>query len=138
VDSSGADYVVPPLIDAWPDEADRDEMMAILQESWDHARGSYERLLRVMNRGIDEHFPQYTGTMRRKRMREAARAPMPNMTETLLDITGNHRAFREFCQKRCADAADLEIQALAKEMLRQLTQIAPNTYQDMEGLLSNR
>jgi thymidylate synthase (FAD) len=135
VDSATAQYVVPPLIDAWPDEEERREMVNLLEGLWIRDIEGYERLASIMGRSIHEYFPQYAGTMRRKRIREAARAVMPNMAETLLDITGNHRAFREFAQKRAADAADLEIQMLARQMLRLLLGIAPNTYQDLTGLL---
>ena len=67
----------------------------------------------------------------RKQAREAARCVLPNMTETKIVVTGNHRAWREVVQKRNAPGADAEIQRLAQELLRQLKQWAPNTYQDM-------
>lgn len=135
VSASGATYEVPPLIDAWPDEAERQRMLETLESVWAHTQAANAELADIMANGIGDHFPQWDGTLKRKRVREAARAVMPNMTTTLLDITGNHRAWREFLHKRCADAADLEIQLLARECLRHLLQIAPNTYQDLMGML---
>lgn len=135
VSASGASYEIPPLIDAWPDEAERERMLARLELLWTHAQAANAELVDIMQPRMEEFFPQWEGTLRRKRVREASRAVMPNMTSTLLDITGNHRAFREFVQKRAADAADLEIQMLARECLRLLLMVAPNTYQDLTGLL---
>lgn len=68
----------------------------------------------------------------RKQCREAARFYLPSGMETKIVLTGNHRAFREFMSKRNSPHADAEIQLLAKELLRQLKEIAPHTYQDME------
>lgn len=72
----------------------------------------------------------------RKEAREAARAILPNATETRIVVTGNHRAWREFLLKRLNRHADAEIQQLAKELLVILKRIAPNTYQDFDDLLT--
>lgn len=68
----------------------------------------------------------------RKQAREAARAVLPNQSETKLVVTGNLRAWREVIAKRNDPAADAEIQRFSKEILRQLKQIAPHSFQDME------
>lgn len=67
----------------------------------------------------------------RKQAREAARAVLPNATETKIVVTGNMRAWRDVIKKRHHVAADAEIQKLAKELLRQLKEIAPNSFQDI-------
>jgi thymidylate synthase (FAD) len=128
-------WIIPPLIANWPDLKEQDYMLGVLEESWRQAVEANSKLSHVLANGMNEHFPMWEGTIRRKRVREAARAVMPNMTETLVDITGNHRAWREFIQKRASDAADLEIQLLARECLRILLQEAPGTYQDLTGML---
>jgi thymidylate synthase (FAD) len=74
----------------------------------------------------------------RKEARQAARAVLPNATETKIVVTGNYRAWREFIDKRATLAADVEICALAVEICEQLKTIAPNIFQDyiitpMEG-----
>lgn len=66
----------------------------------------------------------------RKQAREAARYDLPGATETKIVVTGNHRAWRDMLQKRYSVHADAEIQALAKELLRQLKMLAPGCYQD--------
>ncbi|AXH46789.1 ThyX-like thymidylate synthase [Mycobacterium phage Acolyte] len=67
----------------------------------------------------------------RKQVREAARAVLPNMTNSPMVVTGNHRAWRNVIKARWHKAADAEIRALAGELLKQLREIAPNTYQDI-------
>ena len=66
----------------------------------------------------------------RKQAREAARAVMPNATETKIVVTGNHRAWRDAIGKRYSVHADAEIRELATELLRQLREIAPAVYAD--------
>lgn len=68
----------------------------------------------------------------RKEARQAARSVLPNATETEIIVTGNHRAWRDVIQKRNSPHADAEIRELAQELLRQLKELAPHTYGDME------
>lgn len=68
----------------------------------------------------------------RKEARQAARFVMPSGLETKIIVTGNHRAWRDMLSKRLSPTADLEFQAVAKQLLIELKKIAPNTYQDME------
>lgn len=67
----------------------------------------------------------------RKKAREAARAVLPNMTNSPMVVTANHRAWRYFIKARWHEAADAEIRELAGELLKRLKEIAPNTYQDI-------
>lgn len=67
----------------------------------------------------------------RKEAREAARAFLPNQTETKIVVTGNHRAWRDFLGKRYHPAADKEIREFARLVLRDLKVIAPSIYQDI-------
>ena len=67
----------------------------------------------------------------RKQAREAARAVLPNMTNSPMVVTGNHRAWRYVIKARWHEAADAEIRELASMLLEQLREIAPNTYQDI-------
>jgi thymidylate synthase (FAD) len=66
----------------------------------------------------------------RKAARGAARSVLPQMTETKFIVTGNLRAWRDVIKKRIAPAAEVEIRQLATELLRQLRELAPNTFQD--------
>ncbi len=71
-------------------------------------------------------------TLKRKRVREAARAVLPNMTETQIVVTANHRALLEFFAKRGNIHADLEIRELACRMFTIAKDVAPNIYQSLE------
>lgn len=67
-----------------------------------------------------------------KTARGAARLVLPEGTETRLLVTGNMRAWREFLWKRLSKTADTEIRDVAKLIVAELKQIAPNTFQDFE------
>lgn len=69
-------------------------------------------------------------TLRRKQARQAARAILPNATETRIVVTGNYRAWRHFIAMRATEHADVEIRELAIECLRQLQKVAGNVFGD--------
>lgn len=69
-------------------------------------------------------------TLRRKQARQAARAVLPNATETRIVVTGNYRAWRHFIALRATEHADVEIRQIAIECLRQLQRVAPNVFAD--------
>jgi thymidylate synthase (FAD) len=71
-------------------------------------------------------------TLRRKQARQAARAVLPNATETRIVVTGNYRGWRHFVAMRASEHADVEIRALAVAVLRELQRIAPNAFSDFE------
>ena len=71
-------------------------------------------------------------TLRRKQARQAARAVLPNATETRIVVTGNYRAWRHFIAMRASEHADVEIRALAVACLRELQRVAPNVFADFE------
>jgi thymidylate synthase (FAD) len=115
VDSSEMDWVCPPqyLSDLISQE--------ILSEMWNDALTRYDTLVKGT----------LVGGASRKRARESARAVLPNMCETKIVVTGNHRAWRDFIAQRNTLAADLEIHRLAGILLEKLTDLAPATYSDM-------
>jgi thymidylate synthase (FAD) len=81
--------------------------------------------------GLEKKFADVpSGTLRRKQARQAARAVLPNATETRIVVTGNYRAWRHFIAMRASEAADVEIRALAVECLRQLKKAAANVFED--------
>ena len=67
----------------------------------------------------------------RKAAREAARAVLPNATETRLVVTGNHRAWRDFLGKRWTVHADAEIRQFAGLILTELRDLAPESFRDL-------
>lgn len=88
---------------------------------------AYNELLK----GLEEKFSDVpSATLRRKQARQAARAVLPNATETRIVVTGNYRAWRHFIAMRATEHADVEIRALAVECLRQLQKAAANVFAD--------
>ncbi|MEU4803354.1 FAD-dependent thymidylate synthase [Actinosynnema sp. NPDC023587] len=82
-------------------------------------------------KGLEEKFSDVpSATLRRKQARQAARAILPNATETRIVVTGNYRAWRHFIAMRATEAADVEIRALAIECLRQLQKAVANAFAD--------
>ncbi|GAB3145736.1 FAD-dependent thymidylate synthase [Micromonospora sonneratiae] len=81
--------------------------------------------------GLEKRFADVENpTLRRKQARQAARAVLPNATETRIVVTGNYRAWRHFIEMRATEQADVEIRELAVECLRQLQRVAPNVFAD--------
>lgn len=81
--------------------------------------------------GLERTFADVgNATLRRKQARQAARAILPNATETRIVVTGNYRAWRHFVAMRATEHADVEIRALAIECLRQLQKVAPAVFGD--------
>jgi thymidylate synthase (FAD) len=81
--------------------------------------------------GLERRFADVeNATLRRKQARQAARAVLPNATETRIVVTGNYRAWRHFVGMRATEHADVEIRELAVECLRQLQRVAPNVFAD--------
>ncbi|WP_285504422.1 FAD-dependent thymidylate synthase [Actinokineospora sp. NBRC 105648] len=91
------------------------------------AQDAYNELLA----GLEEKFADVpSATLRKKQARQAARAVLPNATETRIVVTGNYRAWRHFLAMRATEHADVEIRALAVECLRQLRQAAATVFAD--------
>jgi thymidylate synthase (FAD) len=83
--------------------------------------------------GLEAKFADVpNATLRRKQARQAARAVLPNATETRIVVTGNYRAWRHFIAMRASEHADVEIRELAVECLRQLQRVAPNVFADFK------
>lgn len=75
---------------------------------------------------------QGTVGMPRKQAREAARAALPNMTETKIVVSGNLRAWRDVLGRRLDPSADAEIREVSEMILTELKQIAPASFQDFD------
>jgi thymidylate synthase (FAD) len=114
VDNTDADPVLPPALDS--------VTQLVARFAWQQAQKAYQDLTRLLRAEGLSH----------KQVREAARAVLPNMTETRLVVSGNLRAWRDFIKQRNTDGADAEIRLLAQEILRQLKTVAPNSFQDLE------
>ncbi|AFQ97355.1 thymidylate synthase [Mycobacterium phage Rebeuca] len=110
----------PPALNALP-VGDRDAALRALMTAYGSAVRAYDELESLFT----------ANGLPRKQAREAARAVLPNMNNSPMVVTGNHRAWRYVIKARWHEAADAEIRALAGELLKQLREIAPGTYQDI-------
>ncbi len=123
VPAHGAAVVEPDVIAGDP------LLHALFTEATATALDAYGKLLE----GLEQHFADVAvSTSRRKQARQAARAVLPNATETRIVVTGNYRAWRHFIAMRASEAADIEIRALAIAALRELQRLAPNVFSDFQ------
>ena len=115
--------VLPPGIEDDP------ELQRLFFAAADASRDAYAALLaRLEAKFADEP----NAVLRRKQARQAARAVLPNATETRIVVSGNYRAWRHFIAMRASEHADVEIRRLAIACLRQLAALAPAVFADFE------
>lgn len=117
VDESGSNIVIPPAL-----ISDR-PAIDTLGHAQANAQADYESLVEYL---------QEVRKLPRKKAREAARAVLPNMTETRIVVTGNLRAWRDVLIRRCSEHADAEIREVGLKMLALLRGVAPAAFQDLE------
>lgn len=124
VDESEANIVAPPALRSLDSQIARDNLEEPLSETLEwwfkDALLNYESLVNAL---------EDSGT-KRKQAREAARAILPNMTETKMVVTGNLRAWVQVIDRRTAPDADAELQqvmGMARDVLKPL---APSIFKD--------
>ncbi len=118
-----AQIVVPPGLEDDPD------LREIVEAAADASRATYTELLTRLEAKFAD---QPNAILRRKQARQAARAVLPNATETRIVVTGNYRAWRHFIAMRASEHADVEIRRLAITCLRQLVDVAGPVFADFE------
>jgi thymidylate synthase (FAD) len=105
------------------------ELHALFEKATAATLEAYTELLE----GLEKRFADVeNGTSRRKQARQAARAILPNATETRIVVTGNYRAWRHFIAMRASEHADVEIRALAIACLKELQREVANVFADFE------
>jgi len=116
--------------------AEDPELHKVFVEATEASVRAYNELLEGLERkfaaGSAGEGVAANATLRRKQARQAARAVLPNATETRIVVTGNYRAWRHFIAMRATEHADVEIRAVAVECLRQLQRVAPNVFSDFQ------
>ncbi len=123
VDESVADFVEPECI------ADDPELNEIYRAAVTQAQEAYVKLVKGLQRKFADVEDK---TLRRKMARQAARAVLPNATETKIFVTANGRALRHFIELRCNEHAETEIREVAALVLEVLQKEAPNLFGDYE------
>jgi len=110
VDESDLNIVIPPA----------------LRESDYYARGDMER---VANSN-EYYYRRLTSVLtaqglERKQAREAARAVLPNMTETRMVVTGNLRTWHEVIERRTQPDVDAEMREVMLMVEDKLADVSP-------------
>jgi thymidylate synthase (FAD) len=123
VDESEANFVVPPAI------VGEEALMATWQAQVEGAQAVYVSLVAEL---MERYSWVADKVHRRKMAREAARAVLPNATETKIVVTANARAWRTMLELRSSEGAELEIRRMAVATLRMLQAEAPGFFSDFE------
>ncbi len=123
VPADDIEFVVPEVI------AEDEELLDLFRTSVRASREAYSALKEGLERKFAE-LPEGTG--KKKAARQAARSVLPNAAETRIVLTGNYRAWRHFITMRATEHADVEIRALAIQVLWWLQAVAPNVFSDFE------
>ena len=127
VDETEGAFILPPAL--VEENGGADDARAILQDALDAAANSYVELAAALDSALPrERFEKATD--RRKAIRQAARAVLPNAAETKIFVTGNVRAWRHFIEMRATPFADAEIRALAIQVLEILRDESPLMFGD--------
>lgn len=115
VDESYARMIVPPAIRGLEEKAAKRRACDYLEHTEEIALRAYDELYEeLVEQGLS-----------RKQAREAARAVLPNSTETTIVVTGNLRAWHEVIERRTAPDADAEMQEVMRMAKKELAAIAP-------------
>lgn len=124
VNESDVDYVMPPGVQVLDPEGDAQGGFAIAMAK---SKQAYQQMLAAME---EAYADEANVTLRRKLARQAARAVLPNATETKIVVTGNLRAWRHFISLRATEHADVEIREVAIVILKKLQSINRAVFED--------
>jgi thymidylate synthase (FAD) len=123
VDESEANFVVPPAV------IGDTNLESAWREQIEQAQRAYVSLVEKL---MERYGWVPDRVHRRKMAREAARAVLPNATETKIVVTANARAWRTMLELRASEGAELEIRRAAIAVLRLLQCEAIGFFSDFE------
>jgi thymidylate synthase (FAD) len=126
VDESQCEFVEPPVI------AGDLELHALFVKTVAEAQRAYVELTDKLSKRIEQESPDLPKTDRRKMARQAARAILPNATETKIFVTANARAIRHFLYLRGNFHAEDEIRTVAIAIWEIMRRESPNFFADFE------
>jgi thymidylate synthase (FAD) len=118
----GVEPVIPPELKG--DEEWQQKARGAVERAYHYGLEGYDQITSLLK----ENRPE----LPHKEIRQVARAVLPNATETKIVVTGNMRSWREFLEKRGAQAADREIRELAVKVYEALAELYPNLVQDFK------
>lgn len=132
VDESEAGFVVPPSVLALGEGS---AAYISMVRGFQQGERAYKRAVKLLDSKLPEAIE--APTERRKKIRQAARATLPNATETKMFVTANVRAWRNFIEQRASPLADLEMRRLALKVLEVLQEEAPMLFGDFHIIEHN-
>lgn len=122
------EYVTPPEIENCPEAKELfDDIMAEDQKR-------YDRLAEILK---EKHIKTFLAEgkdektairLAEKKAIEDARFVLPNSCETQMILTMNARSLHNFFRHRCCARAQWEIQDIANQMLKLVTEVSPNLF----------
>ena len=121
VDETETDFVEPDCI------AEDPEMHKIFTEICQKSQEAYVQLTQKLSDKLKD-VPDRT--LRRKMARQAARAVLPNATETKIFVTANARGLRNFIELRANEHAETEIRKVAVKVLKIMQKESPSIFGD--------
>ncbi|WP_080794538.1 FAD-dependent thymidylate synthase [Corynebacterium pacaense] len=117
------EVIIPDLI------AEDEELREMFLRTMDETRFAYNELLAALEEKL---AGEPNALLRKKQARQAARAVLPNATESRIVVSGNFRSWRHFIGMRASEHADVEIRAVAVACLEKLKESAPVVFGDFE------
>lgn len=121
VHADQSEVVLPDIIARDP------ELTRLMLNAVDEARFVYDELLTALEEKMAD---EPNALLRKKQARQAARAILPNATESRIVVTGNMRAWRHFIGARATEHADAEMRTVAVEVLKVLRAQSPVLFSD--------
>ena len=128
VSEGGFDYITPPEIAAVP------EALELYNKAMQEDQQYYEKITAVLKdkhraaliaSGMDEKAADRAAE---KKAIEDARFVLPNACETKIVVTMNARTLLNFFRHRCCNRAQWEIRDVADQMLKLVSEVAPNLF----------
>lgn len=121
-------YVTPPAV------AEDAAASAAFSDAMQSEGENYQRIAAVLKEGhirrlMSEGLDEKTATRKAEKLAiEDARFVLPNACDTKMIVTMNARSLNNFFRHRCCTRAQWEIRALADEMLRLVSAVAPSLF----------
>lgn len=131
VNENSFEYIVPPEIKNIP------EALTEFETQMNKLNESYTRIVDILtkkhtqdfiSKGINEKDALIKA---KKKANEDARFLLPNACETKIIVTMNVRSLFNFFKHRCCERAQWEIRAVADEMLRLCSEVAPHLFSNI-------
>ena len=119
-----------------PAIASNPEASAIYQQSMQNSIDDYRKLTDILSKKYTDEFIEQgmdkktAASKAEKKAIEDARFVLPNACETKMVATFNARSLMNFFRLRCCNRAQWEIHAVADEMLRLCSQVAPSLFKN--------